>query len=139
MNIFQKIKREMKWIGFAIFFKRKVNELDKDRSVTLADELENQVTKTPKNIAIHFFTNEEILDKCPESCHTCGALEKRYVGVREKSGELYRYKIPCRFHFSHQILSPLAFCLPLKHLKIKKISNDRFLIIANNFPSLKLP
>ena len=48
MNIFQKIKREMKWIGFAIFFKRKVNELDKDRSVTLADELEKQVTKTPK-------------------------------------------------------------------------------------------
>ena len=54
MNIFQKIKREMKWIGFAIFFKRKVNELDKDRSVTLADELEKQVTKTPKNIAIEF-------------------------------------------------------------------------------------
>ena len=50
MNIFQKIKREMKWIGFAIFFKRKVNELDKDRSVTLADELEKQVrTKVKDN------------------------------------------------------------------------------------------
>ena len=44
----------MKWIGFAIFFKRKVNELDKDTSLTLADELEKQVTKTPKNIAIEF-------------------------------------------------------------------------------------
>ena len=57
----------MKWIGFAIFFKRKVNELDKDRSVTLADELEKQVTKTPKNIAIEFedqkITYQELEDK----------------------------------------------------------------------------
>ena len=80
MNIFQKIKREMKWIGFAIFFKRKVNELDKDRSVTLADELEKQVTKTPKNIAIEFedqkITYQELEEKANKIANW--AIQKGY-------------------------------------------------------------
>ena len=54
MNIFQKINRELKWINFAIFFSRKSKELDKDRTITLADQLEKQCTKTPSNIAIEF-------------------------------------------------------------------------------------
>ena len=54
MNILKKINRELKWINFAIFFSKKTKELDKDRTITLADQLEKQCTKTPSNIAIEF-------------------------------------------------------------------------------------
>ena len=77
------------------------------------------------HIAVHFFNETKILDFWSQRCHTRG-VENWYVGVKEKSGALCRCKIRCRIHFSHRILSPLPFCLPLERLKIWNMARRIF-------------